>query len=139
MTAGVLLTGPDGRWALVQHRELSWHVPSGIVEAGEGPRAAAFRELREETGVLVDADKGRLLVAHWLPAGDGTTGRMAYVFAASTDQETLIPGDRQIVAAVWLTAEQAMSRLHPTVARRVAAGLAGTVYLEDPRPFQAIS
>lgn len=138
MTAGVLLAGPDGRWALVQHRKLSWHVPSGIVEPGESPRAAAFRELGEETGVLVDADRGRLLVAHWLPVGGGT-GRMAYVFAASTDQQTLIPGDGQIAAAVWLTAEQAMSRLHPTVARRIAAGLAGTVYLEDPRPYQAIS
>ncbi|OLE22493.1 MAG: hypothetical protein AUG49_18875 [Catenulispora sp. 13_1_20CM_3_70_7] len=138
MTAGVLLTGPDGRWAVVQHRESSWHLPSGLVEPGEGPRAAAFRELHEETGVLVDAERGRLLVAHWLPVGGGT-GRMAYVFATTTDQETLIPGDRQIAAAVWLTPDQAMSRLHSTVARRVAAGLAGTVYLEDLRPNQAIS
>lgn len=39
---------------LVQHRWRGWVCPGGRVEAGETPRAAACRELIEETGVLAD-------------------------------------------------------------------------------------
>jgi 8-oxo-dGTP diphosphatase len=43
-----------GRVLLVRHRWRGWVPPGGRVEHGETPRAAAYRELREETGIVTD-------------------------------------------------------------------------------------
>jgi 8-oxo-dGTP pyrophosphatase MutT (NUDIX family) len=55
--ASVILVDPDGR-LLLQLRDGNtdsdphrWSVPGGHVEPGETPRAAALRELEEETGL----------------------------------------------------------------------------------------
>ena len=42
-----------GQWIFVRHRDrLSWEMPAGHIEAGEGPDRAAVRELYEEAGVV---------------------------------------------------------------------------------------
>ncbi|QYJ05152.1 NUDIX domain-containing protein [Nocardioides panacisoli] len=60
-TAGrALPVGPDGRVLLLQAQDparpgdLHWVSVGGAVEPGETPRAAAVREMREETGIAVD-------------------------------------------------------------------------------------
>ena len=50
-----LLLRARGRYLLCRATGTAlWTVPKGLAEAGERPQAAAVRETREETGLLVD-------------------------------------------------------------------------------------
>ena len=55
--AGVMLANRDGRIFVGQRLDTSseaWQMPQGGIDEGEKPRAAALRELWEETGVTGD-------------------------------------------------------------------------------------
>lgn len=54
-SAAAALYDARGRVLVVKaHYKRYWSFPGGVVDAGETPRAAAVREVQEETGVLVD-------------------------------------------------------------------------------------
>jgi ADP-ribose pyrophosphatase YjhB (NUDIX family) len=78
----------------------TWDTPGGYAEFDEAPRAAAVRELDEETGLRVDAAALDAVHAVSTPAG----GRRATVvyFAAplSATRGTLAPGSDATDAAV---------------------------------------
>ena len=55
--AGVMLLNPKGLIFAGQRKDnpvSAWQMPQGGIDAGEKPRAAALRELWEETGVTAD-------------------------------------------------------------------------------------
>ncbi len=57
---GVLLVG--GRVLLLRNERDAWELPGGRPEAGETWQAALVRELREETGLVVEAGPA---IAEW--------------------------------------------------------------------------
>jgi len=67
---GVMLMNAEGHVFVGQRRdrfEEAWQMPQGGVEKGEAPRAAALRELWEETGVTADLVEIVAESASWLP------------------------------------------------------------------------
>jgi 8-oxo-dGTP pyrophosphatase MutT (NUDIX family) len=59
--AGVALVTPQGRVLFLQRSKssdhpLEWCLPGGGIEDDETPEEAMTRELREETGLIVDED-----------------------------------------------------------------------------------
>ncbi|MEO3747907.1 NUDIX hydrolase [Plantactinospora sp. B5E13] len=63
-----------------------WNLPGGGVDAGETPRVACVREVREELGL--DVPIGALLVVAW--TAEGPDGTLFFVFDGA-----LLPPDRQ--------------------------------------------
>ena len=70
----------------------TWALPGGFVEAGERVRAAASRELREETGV--EADALELLGVYDTPGRDprGPTVSIVYVLRSAGELD-VVGGD----------------------------------------------
>ena len=86
-----------------------WTFPSGIVDAGESPKAAAIRETLEETGVSVSPKDCQLLTVIYTAAADkNDRERFNFVFIADVRRDTLViavPND-EIEAAEWISFDQ---------------------------------
>lgn len=84
VAAGALITDPAGRVLLVKpNYRAGWALPGGICEHGEPPHEGCAREVHEEIGLAIRAD--RLLVVAWTPpSGERPKPIMHMVFDGGT-------------------------------------------------------
>ena len=77
---GALVRDGEGRIALVRNRwSDGWVLPGGSVESGEALREAVVREVREETGLEVSADRPLEVVTQTFVSEDGDSVRGRFV------------------------------------------------------------
>ncbi|MGW2397182.1 NUDIX domain-containing protein [Kitasatospora sp. NPDC001664] len=111
-------------------KEPAWTIPGGKVEVGERIDLAAARELREETGLLVDPDDLRLVHTVQVKQGwDGQGGFLLHVFATSRfrGELTNTEPDKHL-AVTWMPADPAAlpMPMFPTTHTALLAHLNGS-------------
>lgn len=89
----------------------TWSLPSGRAEPGETVRAAAMREVFEETGLVVQVDELLGVVRRQDPAG--TVHYEIHDFACRIVSGTLVPGDDADEAGWFSESQMADLELSP--------------------------
>jgi len=75
-------------------------VPAGGIEPDEAPEAAAIREIREETGLVITAADLTLVSDHYTSVGGSTERQLCYLAAVGPDTPRTVPeGDGDEVMA----------------------------------------
>lgn len=131
-TVSVTVRDEEARLLLLQRvpsRGGFWQPVTGHVEASEAPAAAAWRELREETGL--DLEVTPLGYRHSFAFGDATPPEVvceeAFVARAPAGAAVRLSVEHQ--ASEWVPEEEAVARL-PFEGLRVAARLASRLTAE---------
>lgn len=131
---------PEGRILLCELTyKREWDLPGGVVDPSESPAACVEREIREELGVDLPAQ--RLLAVNWLPPWRGWADATAFIFdlgVAGPDlADRLVLEPRELRAVHWVAEEDLEPRVAP-YNQRLLAFLAThdgpTAYLEDGLP-----
>jgi len=125
--AGVLVTD-ETEILLVQRSNPpavdSWSVPAGYLEFDERPKAAAVRELTEETGVVVDESDIKLFETNLVALENGTRV-LVLLYTAQRKNATgsLSPGSDAADAQFWdlqtlLSSEEDLEPGYTSIFRR---------------------
>lgn len=143
MAAGLVCRDLQGRVLLVRPTyKTTWHVPGGVVDAGESPYAAALREAREELGL--DVEIGRLLVVDWLPPQPPKTEGLMFLFDGSVLEDDVVARivlpEEELEEWAFVEASSVSGRVSHSLGARLAAALeclkkGETRYLEAGVPL----
>jgi len=139
-SAGALIFDHGGRLLVLKPTyKRGWTIPGGQMEDdGETPWEACRREVREESGLVVDG--GRLVCIDFLRPRPGRPGGIRFLFdCGALDDETLagiVVQEDEISDYRLEDVDRALELLSGPLRRRVRAGIevVGTAYLEEGRP-----
>jgi 8-oxo-dGTP pyrophosphatase MutT (NUDIX family) len=109
---------------------------------GETPWEACKREVREETGLVLDS--GRLVCVDYLRPRPGKPGGVRFLFDCGAFSDETLGGidlqEDELSEYRLVDVDRAIALLTGPLRRRVrsAIGAAGAVYLEDGRPVDRV-
>jgi ADP-ribose pyrophosphatase YjhB (NUDIX family) len=118
-SAGGVIIGPNKKVVLVSQSGRKWSLPKGRIEKGEDHKAAALREIEEETGLskiefideLGTYERFKMTLTR---EDDKSTVKNITLFLFKTDQSELRPIDPENEHAIWLEVDKAAEKLtHP--------------------------
>lgn len=110
------------RRAAARSRAGAWEMVTGRVEPGEHPAQAARREVREETGLALDALWTIGVESFYLPGPDAVQHALLFVGFVADDASVTLDGHEHD-AAEWLPLDAACARMTwPWARRRLAEG-----------------
>ncbi len=115
----------DSAFAVIRSRDrvllvktrCGWQIPGGGLKRSESPRAAARREVHEETGLSATILR---LTGHY----ERDDGSQVYVFVARVDAGQELPGARfEVWEQRWIRIERAVHLLRRGARRRLLDAL----------------
>ncbi|MBC7931850.1 MAG: NUDIX domain-containing protein [Rubrivivax sp.] len=124
VTAGAVISDERGRVLLLRHTlrmGSGWGIPGGFMVAGEQPEEAVRRELREETGMEIEAVK--LAFVRTLKS----VRQVEVIFRASLRAEAIKAMEKnfEIEGAEWFATDALPQSLSQDQRRVIARALAG--------------
>lgn len=140
ISAGCLLFDEQDRLLVLEPAYKStWEIPGGVVEAGESPRTAVFREMAEELGLSLKPL--RLLVVDYSDETATRTESLQFIFLGPTLTAAQVADLRLPPAELhsyrFLPHDEALALLNSKLRRRVRHALAArdvpgqVLYLEE--------
>ena len=110
----------DGRVLCIRRRDTgAWQIPGGVLERGETVWDGLRREVREETGSMVEPIRLTGIYLN-LPLAV-----VALVFLCRPVSDTVHEQTAEATAVAWLTVDEIVSRSAPAFAVRVTDAVAG--------------
>jgi 8-oxo-dGTP diphosphatase len=105
-TADIIAITPNGHILLIERNwppfEGSWALPGGHIDPGETSRAAAARELKEETSVHIDAHDLQQIGVWDTPDRDPRGRYVTVAYRATVPASTpIVAGDDARTARWW--------------------------------------
>ncbi|MGL4176136.1 MAG: NUDIX domain-containing protein [Dermatophilaceae bacterium] len=138
-----MLRNPAGEVLLCELRyKPEWDLPGGVVDPGESPATCVEREVEEELGIQVRAE--RLVAVNWLAPWRGWDDAHLFVFDLGVFEGELDPGRflrREIAGAHWVSLTGIDQHVAPYTVRMLGSiecGSSATQYLEDGMPRDGI-
>ena len=116
LVVSVWLKNSRGQWLITRRAEgksqpLKWEPPGGCVQAGETTLDAALREVREEVGIPLNAESGRLFASFRrnLPCWENPGFLDIWVFPCDFPEEDMVLQQEEVCQAKWADTQEILA------------------------------